>query len=251
MVQWYKFVLFYLWIAPHVLLVIVSVLMYVRRLHRKYPLFFSYTIYEVIVFLALFTAHLWGHGWNGRYRYLFLVTALGSTVLRFGIIQELFINALYDYPRLMRIASTFMRWSTLVLLGAAILLAAYSPGTVSDHLLRGVALLDRSVVIIQAGLLLMLFVFSSMLGLSWRSFAFGIALGFGVYASTELAVSALRLTELSEHAKDLLDLLPTGSYHITVLVWIGYLRLREKSLSTPAFMVPELDRWSRELERPR
>ncbi len=81
--------------------------------------------------------------------------------------------------------------------------------------------------------------------------AFGIALGFGIFASTELAYWALRLTELSEHAKDLLDLLPTGSYQISVLVWIGYLRTLEKPVSVSHYTIPELDRWSGELERPR
>lgn len=251
MVQWYKFVLFYLWIAPHVLLVIVPVLMYVRRLHRKFPLFFAYTLYEVIVFLLLFTTHWWGHGLAGMYRSLFTVTALGSTVLRFGIIQELFNSVLQGYPRLMLIASRSMLWITGILLVSAIVLAVYSPGVVTDHLLKGVALLDRSIAIIQAGMLFFLFLFSRMLGLLWRSVAFGIALGFGIYASAELIVSALRLTDLTDHAKDLLDLLPTGTYHVSVLLWLGYLLAAEKPVNAYSGTVPELELWSSELERSR
>ncbi len=118
-------------------------------------------------------------------------------------------------------------------------------------LLSGVMLLDRSVAIIQAGLLLFLFLFPRVLGLSWRSYTFGIALGFGIFASTELAYWAIRLTDLTERAKDLLDLLPTGSYHVSVLVWIVYLLAAEKPVNVHAYTVPELDRWSGELERPR
>ena len=110
-------------------------------------------------------------------------------------------------------------------------------------------LLDRSVAIIQAGLLLFLFLFSRMFGLSWRSYTFGIALGFGIFASTELAGWTVRLTALTEHSKDLLDLLPTGSYHVSVLVWLGYLVAAEKPVGAATYTVPEMDQWSGELER--
>ena len=131
MVQWYKFVLFYLWIAPHALLAVVPVLMFLRRLHRKFPLFFVYTLYETLGFLLRFAAYTIGHGLGGLYRYVFLVTAAGSTALRFGIIQEIFNNVFRDYPRLMGIATASMRWITGILLLSAVLLALYSSGAVS------------------------------------------------------------------------------------------------------------------------
>jgi hypothetical protein len=142
-----------------------------------------------------------------------------------------------------------MRWLTALLAVAAILSAFYSSGAVPDSLLSAVALLSRSVAIIQAGLLLFLFLFSHMFGLSWRSYAFGIAVGFGIFASTELAVSALHLTDLTEYSKDLLDLLPTGSYHVSVLVWLVYLLAAEKPVVAATDAVPEMDQWSGELER--
>jgi hypothetical protein len=142
-----------------------------------------------------------------------------------------------------------MRWLTGLLLVAAILSVVYSSGSISDNLMAGVALLSRSVAIIQAGLLLFLFLVSRIFGLPWHSCAFGIAFGFGVFASTELAVSALHLTDLTEHSKDLLDLLPTGSYHVSVLVWLGYLLAADKPVSAATYSVSEMDQWSGELER--
>jgi hypothetical protein len=115
--------------------------------------------------------------------------------------------------------------------------------------MAGVALLTRSVTIIQAGLLVFLFLFPRMFGLSWRSYTFGIAFGFAIFASTELAFWAVRLTDPSEHSKSLLDLLPTGSYHVSVLVWLGYLLAAEKPVGAATYPVPEMDQWSGELER--
>jgi hypothetical protein len=247
MVQWYKFVLYYLWIAPHALLPVVSVLMLMRRLHKSFPVFFLYTLYETLGFLLRFAAY--GFAPGRLYRYAFIVTLAGSTALRFGIIQEIFNHVFHGYSRLETLATASMRWLTGLLLVAAILSVVYSSGSVSDNLMAGVALLSRSVAIIQAGLLLFLFLFSRIFGLPWHSCAFGIAFGFGVFASTELAVSALHLTDLKEHSKDLLDLLPTGSYHVSVLVWLGYLLAADKPVSAATYSVSEMDQWSGELER--
>jgi hypothetical protein len=249
MMQWYKFVLNYLWIAPHALLVVVSVLMFVRRLHKTFPIFFLYTLYETIEFVLLFAIVGIAPTHRALYRYVFTATLTGSTALRFGIIQEIFNHVFHDYSRLETLGAASMRWLTALLAVAAILSAFYSSGAVPDSLLTGLALLSRSVAIIQAGLLLFLFLFSRMFGLSWRSYTFGIAFGFGIFASTELAVSALHLTNLTEHAKDLLDLLPTGSYHVSVLVWLGYLLAVEKPVVAATDTVPEMDQWSGELER--
>jgi hypothetical protein len=54
---------------------------------------------------------------------------------------------------------------------------------------------------------------------------------------------------LSEHSRYLLDLLPTGSYHVSVLVWLGYLLKAEKPVRAAAYPVPEIEQWSGELER--
>jgi hypothetical protein len=251
MAPWYKFVLYYLWIAPHVLLVAVPVLMLAGRLHKKFPVFFLYCWYETLQFLLLFfhRGALLTPAQTGSYWYVFTATLAGSTALRFGIIQEIVTNVLGDYARLRTLATVSMRWLTALLILAAILTAFYSSGTTSDTLMAGLALLNRGVAIIQAGLLLFLLLFARMFGLSWRGFAFGVALGFGVLASTDLVVSALRLTHLPVQVRHLLNLVPTGSYHVSVVVWLGYLLAAEKPAGAAVYSVPEMDQWSGELGR--
>jgi hypothetical protein len=251
MAQWYKFVLYYLWIAPHALLAAVPVFMFIRRLTKNFPIFFFYALYETFVFLFLFfhrSAVTLPTG-NAAYSYVFVATLAGSSALRFGIIQEIFDDVFRDYPRLKTLATASLRWLTGLLVLAAILTAVYSSGTVSDNLMAGASVLGRSVAIIQAGSLLFLFVLSRMFGLSWRRFVFGIALGFGILASTELAVWALRLTDLTVHSRQLLNLVPTGSFHVSVVVWLGYLLTVEKPVGAAAYSLPEIDQWSGELER--
>ncbi len=50
--------------------------------------------------------------------------------------------------------------------------------------------LQRSVRVVQCGLMLFLLVFSRYLGTNWRQKSFGIALGFGAFASVELSLVA-------------------------------------------------------------
>jgi hypothetical protein len=249
MAHWYKFTLYYLWIAPHAFLAVVPPLMYSRRLHKTFPVFFAYTLYETFEFLLLFAAYMIGHGLGTFYRNAFIATLAGSTALRFGIIQEIFNNVFRDYPRLEKLASTSMRCLTSLLVLAAIWTAIDSSATAPNNLMVGVRLLDRSVTIIQVGLLLFLFLFSRVFGLSWRSHTFGFALGFAIFSSAQLVNWTLQLAALTEHSKELLDLLPTGSYHVSVLVWLGYLLAAEKPVGAATYTAPEMDQWSGELER--
>lgn len=251
MVQWSKFVLYYLWIAPHTLLLVVAAIMFHRRLYKKFPIFFAYTIYETIEFLLLFLAYKSGASLlSPVYRYIYVPTLLGSAALRFGIIQEIFNNVFHGYPRLEAIATTSIRWVTGLLVVVAIGLVFYSSASAPENLMVGVRLLERSVNIIQVGLLLFLFLFSRLFGLSWRSYTFGVALGFAVFASAEIIAWTLALTSPNEHSKDLLDLLSTGAYHISVLVWIGYLLAAEKTVHRPTYHFPDIERWTNELEQP-
>ncbi len=242
--QAYRFVLYYLWIAPHLILAAVAWVMYARRLHKSFPVFFVYSLYETLEFLLLLSIAIASPRGGTMYQYAFVATLAGSKALRFGIIQEIFNNVFRDYPRLERSATVSLRWLTGLLVVAALLLALKSSGTVPDNLMTGIALLGRSVAVIQAGLLVFLFLFSRWFGLSWRSWMFGIALGFGLLASTELAVSALHLNDLSASAARLLNLLPTGSYHVSVLIWLAYLLMAERPVAAVARPVPEIEQWS-------
>jgi hypothetical protein len=250
MAQWYKFVLYYLWIAPHIILAFVAIFTYVRRLHKKYPIFFTYTLYETIVFVLLYSYRgtLAAAAQNVSYRYIFLVTLAGSTALRFGVIQEIFRDLFHAYTHVENLAAAVLWWVGGFLVLISILFVVYSSGTIPENLTAGVALLARSVAMIQVGLLIFCFLFSGVFGLSWRSYAFGIALGFAIFASADLAMWALRLAGFSTHFKLLLNLLPTGSYHVSVLVWLGYLLAVEKPLAAAIPEVREIDQWSGELE---
>ncbi len=250
MMHGHRFLLYYLWIAPHVVLAVVAVLLLIRRLYTRFPVFFLYTWYEVVEFVLLFAITVIGHNQGALYARVFLITFVISTALRFGVLQEIFNNVFREHGQVDALARVSLRWTTGLLLAGAVLCAIFASGQTADNLTAGLAWVGRGVAIIQCGLVLFLLLFSRLFGLSLQSYVFGIALGFGILSSVDLANWAMHTRELTESMASALDLLPTGGYHVVVLLWLGYLVAPErKLLQLRDVPVDELDRWNRELER--
>jgi len=249
--NWYKFLLFYLWIAPHLLLVVVALLLLKRRLYTNFPVFTLYAWYEIAEFvLLLTTALITGLNRAGLYGRVFVVTLAISTALRFGVLQEIFNNVFREHGQIDALARVVLRWTTGFLLAVAVLCAIFASGQTSDGLVAAVAWVGRGVAIIQCGLVLFLFLFSRLFGLSLQSYVFGIALGFGILSSVELANSAMHIGTLTESMTRALNLLPTGGYHVAVLLWLGYLVAPARQILRPSDVpVGDVNQWNRELER--
>jgi hypothetical protein len=250
MTYWFKLLSFYLWIAPHLLLVLVAVLLWKRRLHIEFPAFALYVWYEITEFIVLFTISGTGFQQQLWYYRLFLITLAMSAVLRFGVIQEIFNNIFREQGKVNSLARVSLRWTTGVLLLGVVLFSIFASGEIPHGVLAGAAWVSRGIAIIQCCLVLFMFLFSRLLGLSLQNYVFGIALGFGILSSVELASSAMRIGDLSESTARALNLLTTGGYHIAVLIWLGYLFAPARVIVQPRELpAGELHHWNTELER--
>ncbi len=247
---WHRLLSLLLWISPHALLALVVIVMYRRRLYREFPVFLLYALYEIGVFALLYTLDLIPSITGRQYTYVFLVTLMVSIALRFGVIKELSEDLFRDHEFLRVAAMRSLRWAKALLALIGIASAAYAPGADSVRLISGLAAVNRGTAIIQCGLLVFLLCFSRLLGLSWRGYAFGIALGLGVLSSVELATSAVRSQLVSESWTVLLNFLTMGGYLICAVVWLGYLWVPERK---PSILVPvpsdEVEGWNQELQR--
>ena len=147
MMHGYRFLLYYLWIAPHILLALVAIVMRVKRLDVSFPLFAIYTWYEVAEFVLLFAIAVTKLIQGMLYMRVFLVTLAVSTALRFGILQEIFNNVFREHGRADAIARVLLRWTTGILLAAAISCAIFAPGPTSSSLIAATAWLGRGIAI--------------------------------------------------------------------------------------------------------
>lgn len=240
----------YLWIAPHALQMALAVMMVRRKLVQEFPAFFIYTVYEVLQFIVLFAMHEIDAVSAEAYTVAWLAGGAVSIALRFAIVYEIFDHVFRSYPTLKELGVVIFRWATVVLMVVAVILVAYSTGGEIDRATIAISIVDRAVSVVQCGLLVLLLLLSRFLSFSWRSYAFGIALGLGFFASVELAISAIR-TELGLGvALDALALLTMATYHCCVLFWIVAL-LRPQREVAPVTSVPEynLEHWNSALQR--
>ena len=78
----------YLWIAPHALQAVLVRMMFHRKLFLQFPAFFTYTVYEVVQFVALFAmAHVRGVV-GYQYVTVWMVGEAISIMLRFAVVTK-------------------------------------------------------------------------------------------------------------------------------------------------------------------
>ena len=237
----------YLWIAPHLLQIALAIVMFRRKLHRDFPWFLTYTIYQVLVNAAMFVANHSSQISGDSYHVAADVETLLSIFLRFAVIYEIFRVLLRPYQALQRVSSALGNAVLVVLLGGALIVAAYGP--IPDYTTRLISMslsMDRAASLVQCGLLLFLFIFSHYLQISWRSFSFGVASGMAFYLAVQLAISAL-LTRFYIDSANTIDM---ACYHFSVLIWLGY-ALAPQRVPVAIKSVPshQLESWNVELER--
>ena len=239
---------YYLWIAPLVLQIVLSAVMVRRKLHARFLMFFLYTIFAFCSSsFLLYVAVLKSLNDHAYYR-AFVFESVITTALRFLIIYEIFNQLFKRYETLQKIGARIFRWTAALLLLLGIGLASRTLSGSVHGPLTALTVIDRTVAIMQCGLLVSLFVFSRFFALSWRSVPFGIVLGFGILESTELASSALRTHIVSPYFWDFFGM---AIYHLCVLVWLFYVLLPQEEGSSVAVKLPDhdLELWNQELHK--
>jgi hypothetical protein len=226
-----------LWLIGLIVQAGMVLLMVRKRLFEEMPLFFTYTIFQVVRSLLLLAIKSWFS--LTVFSYSYWTSESISAVLGFLVINEVFTKVLGGYRGLRHMSKLLFRWALAILVVLAFVAAMSAPSESTPGLIAAVVSLERSVRIVQCGLLLLLFIFASALSISWRNYVFGIALGFGIYAAIELILVSTRL-----QAGSVLDhvfvFLKPAAYVIAILVWSFYLALPVPSPAPSSFKQNDL-----------
>jgi len=233
-----------------VLLALLALLMSRRGLHRDFPAFFGYAVFEAVGGAILYVTDVIPSVSPTTYWWTYLSFLVIEAFIKFVVIGEVFTHLLRQYPSIGRLAKVSVSGVGIVLIFTATIIAAYATPA-AFWLISATRILGRSVSVVQCGLILFLFVFAARFQLNWKRTAFGITLGFGILASANLAHWALMADWLFGQKTYLLDFAITATYLVCVLIWFYYLLVPQKSVTTSAVFLPEnnLDIWNRELER--
>jgi hypothetical protein len=208
-----------IWLAQPFLQVALLVAMSRRGLLREFPYFSGYLVLQVLTkaFLLSFRKS------QDIYFFGYYVSLALVVLLSVGILVELF-RKIFDWRESHRPVLCFGGAAVIFLLLTATLVAP------SDHrwdwqTVMGAALFgDRIVRCLQCGMALFLLLFRERLGVSWKDIAFGIAVGFGFYATVDFLVST-GLSHRSVAPFWLLKGVDVVAYDMSLLIWLAYTAL--------------------------
>lgn len=192
-----------------------------RKLRSEFPVFSRYSLFCVVgCVITLISSVVY----CPRYFYVYWALTAITMVLEFGVLYELLVNALKPYSALIDLGKMLFRWAAVFLILAALLTAFATTGSGSNRLVAASELLQRTVRLMQCGLLLLFFGLEKRLGLSWRTHSMSIALGLGIYAGADLSTTYLI---------DRLPALASTFQVFTNLVYLGAASLWAYSLAKP------------------
>lgn len=224
------------WLVGPVLQGILLAFMVRRRLHGLFPRFFSYIVFQIVKSGFLF----------GIYRYspenyfdAYWAGNAISVLLSVTVMDEILHHLLKEYGGIQRLTALIFRWACGMLLLLSIVNAFSSQQTSSDRVISAVLAFDRSVRVMQCGLFFLLMILSRLLRNCWRQHVFGIALGFGIFASIELILISA-VMHFGDAAGTAISLIKSVAYNAVTLLWVLYLRRQSEAI--PALEVnPQID----------
>ncbi len=237
-----KLLYYALWIAHPILQAAISVIMLRRGLHRRFPFFFAYIVAQVLTFGVVFPTYLRHNYWAFFYLYWFSTAV--SVVLGFMVIHEVFLDVFRPFHTLRDLGTVLFKWAGLVMLLVAGVVSVSSTSNDLAPWMQAVVTTQRCVRIIQCGMVLFLLFFARYLGVSRKQHSFGIALGFGGFATVELALIASWVGQhLGNTTMSLVNML---AYNVSLLVWAGYVLAKSPAREAGANLL-QPQRWEQSL----
>jgi len=221
------------WLVGPVLQLTVLFFMLRRKLQVVFPRFFSYIVFQIVKSGILF----------GIYRYhdenyfdAYWTGNAISVLLSVTVMDEILHHLLKQYGSIQKLASLIFRWACGLLLLLSIVNALSSQQTGPDRVISAVLAFDRSVRVMQCGLFFLLLILCRLLRNCWRQHVFGIALGFGIFASIELMLVSV-VMHFGDGGVAAVSLIKSAAYNAVTALWVLYLRRPSEGIS-----VVEVDR---------
>jgi hypothetical protein len=231
-----------LWITPIVIQSIIAIVMLRRKLVAIFPVFFTYSV----LVPARETLLLFVRNHRNAYSTIYFFTEAILVALSLGVIYEVIWHLIRPYWFLRRFAFRFFWIVAAVALALGLIMFLSSSWSVRPNppLLEIIILAERSVRFLHACWLIVLVLLMSRLGLTWQYYAVGIAIGFGVYAASDLALLELR-AHLHLITGETLALLNSTAYNVAVMIWALYfVPSRQRKVVVESLPNTEIARWN-------
>jgi hypothetical protein len=169
-------------------------------------------------------------------------------LLGLAVIHEVLRKVLLRFDALRSLAHSAFWIAIIILLGAAVASEATMPDQDWPHALtRALAGIERAMLLLSAGLMVLMFVLVAICGMPWRRLIFGVALGLGIYAAAKLAlVTTYSYLGMEWFGWYTVALMVTGI--LQSAIWVTYVGIPEREPeSAPQLVQFTLERWNNAL----
>ena len=206
-----------LWCAQPTLQSVVAAILWRRKLHKQFPVFFLYLVAQVANFAIIFP--LWLTRAGTAYFWLFWLGEAVTAVLGFKVIHEIFLDVFRPYHTLKDLGTLLFKWAGVVMLLVSVVVAfssSFGPESDDERHDHAAALGAH-----RAGWAHPLFaaVFE-LSGSVAEADQFWDLVGLGLSGGVELMLLALNSGGLVRHEN--FDLINMLTYDFAILVWLGY-----------------------------
>lgn len=217
-----KILYYALWILHPVLQLTIAGFMVRRKLFRQFKFFFGYILTQIVSFFVVFPAYF-GHSYSLLF-YLYWVCTAISVACGFLVIHEVFVDVFRAFHTLRDLGTVLFKWAGLVMLLVAGVVSVSTSSPQTGPVMQAIITAQRCVRIMQVGMVLFLLFFAHYVGVSRRQHSFGIALGFGVFAVTELMLIA----SWSGHhlGGPWMSIINMSVYNCCLSLWLSYVAVK-------------------------
>jgi hypothetical protein len=231
------------WTAGIALQFILAVVLLYRKTWRKFPVFAAYAFFNLFeAAIAYSTYSVYGN--KLAYFYVYWVCEAISTLLGFAVVYEVFRALFSTHQALRRLATNVFKAAVAILIVLGFIVIYAQPQADRNAFGSAVMVVAEATRIVEVGLLMFLFLFSTAFGLHWRGHLFGIALGLGLFAAVDLVNVTLR-SYFGNGATDILNFARVATFCLSVLMWTAYLAAPERVADSHE--IPEraqLEQWN-------
>ena len=238
-----KFFYYALWMLHPTLQVGICALMLRRRLLGKFRFFFCYLLTQLASFAVVFPAYVHNSISPATF-YLYWATNGISAIFGFLVIHEIFVDVFRMFHTLRDLGTVLFKWAGLVMLLISAVVSVSTNASAVAPWMQGIITAQRCVRIVQIGMVLFLLFFAHYVGVSRKQHSFGIALGFGSFATIELILIS---SWVGYHIDGpWLSLINMAAYNASLALWLGYVASK-RTVRADVTSLLQPQRWEQSL----
>lgn len=238
----FKLVYYGLWMLHPLLQTAIAVFMVRRGQLKNFRFFFAYLITQLFSFAIVFPAYMW-RGYSAMFA-LYWATSAISVTCGFLVIHEVFVEVFRSFHTLRDLGTVLFKWAGLVMLLVAAVVSISTSSTQMAPWMQAIIASQRCVRIIQVGMVMFLLFFAQYLGVSWKQYSFGIALGFGSFAVIELILIS---SWVGNHLSDTwVSIFNMTAYNSSLATWLAYFAVKRPARDSSRSLL-QTQRWEQSI----